>query len=323
MDASNQNEPGQRQSLGERAPDTEPLERILWQGLQLDIPRSWEMVRYGLAYARGLCAFADPYRERLLFAWQRDCEQPEFGRLISDLAASARAAADDDDRASVAIETPDLPEGWHGLVIADGHETRTRAARYFEPQRILVEITIFWPDVRDTETEYRVFDGMDVAESGPWRSWRAFGIAADVPEALFLQDLRCLPADVTLTFGRHKRRHPRLTVRRMGFVDIWLKGPLEDWLAGQLKGWRIRSRETRPSSAGHAVCWMTASRHRPAPAGLLGLRLRRRDAAVLCPAEQRVYHVSIVDGRRSSRTPGLACSCGALLKPTDTGEGPA
>ena len=288
--------------------------RVVWQDVELRLPRSWDMVRFGLHYGRGVCTFADPFAERLQVSWQRDTPPPDFERLLSDLHAAERTGgARGDADADVRTETLAMGDGWHGLVVERGGGVTTRAARYDASCRALMEAVLFWERERRADIEANLLHHLQFSPAAERRTWQAFGISADVPAGLALADCRCLPADVTLAF--RERRSPRsASIRRMGFVTVWLKDPLQDWLRMTVPGpCRVLSALTRATGAGHELAILETRRRGRLSRPLVGRKPSRFDYAAVCSAEQRLYHV--VEVRPPSQPPliRLSCACGPIL----------
>ena len=294
---------------------------VVWQGIGVRLPSSWEMVRYGMHNARGVCTFMDELRERLQLSWQRDTDCPDFERLLSDLRAREMLPAGSDDGSPPEVRFEALPADtpWGGVVIVKDGETTTRAARYFEEARTLVEVALFWEDVRDIETEAELLQGVRLEAPSPCRRWLAFGIRAALPAKMQLAECRCLPGSAQLVF--HGRAAlPSVTMRRLAFPSVWLKHSLADWLAGQLPGQsRILDRSVATPPAGHVLETIRSRHGRGRFGRLFGAMVARSDYACLCPAEQRVYHVAAEAasgiGRATPLLPpvSLGCRCGQLL----------
>lgn len=294
--------------------DEQDDRRVVWQDVEARLPSNWELVRFGRHYGRGACTFADPYGERLQVSWQRDTSAPDFARLLSDIRSGAQVdAAGDAAGPELPIEELTSGEGWQGLVIHRAGHITTRAVRYDASNRALMEVAVQWGDERDAGAEARVLHGLCFLSPADRRPWIAFGISAELPATLPLSECRCLPADVTLGF-RGKRKLPAVSIRRMGFVALWLKEPLRDWLGKTVPGpYRVLGDQARTTDAGHALVTLETRRRGRLTRPLLGPKASRFDYAVVCPEEQRLYHV--VEERTANQPPlvRLSCTCGRLL----------
>jgi hypothetical protein len=288
---------------------------VVWQDINLRLPRSWELVRYGLNYNRGACTFSDELHERLQISWQRDTDCPDFGRLLSDLQSKERAAHAAGPNGQSNVEFLPLPAitDWHGVVIMQGGGTVTRAACYFAEQRTLVETAVFWQSERDVHAEHAILSNTRVAERSSRRKWQALGICAEVAAEMDMVSCRCLPG-VTQWCFRGKKTFPSVTIDRIGFSSVWLKEPLRDWLQKRIpERSRVLRRETRETRAGHPMENVVSTRSRGHFGFLVGARVTRSDYACVCPDEQRVYHVVTETTGKDSDLLKIRCPCGDLL----------
>ncbi|MBN1669711.1 MAG: hypothetical protein JXR37_01680 [Kiritimatiellae bacterium] len=289
----------------------------VWQDILLKTPGNWEMLRYSLTYAGGTCTFSDELEERLQISWQRTAPCPDLERLFSDLRARETTARQADGEANPPPpHFGDLPAAgaWHGFAVSRAGRRTTRAARYFGAAETLVEAAVFSRDADAPDVERGVLASVEALTPKGRRRWEAFGIRAEVPVDLPLAECRCLPADVTLTF-RQGDRPPSIVIRRRGFSSVWLAIPLEQWLQEQIPAeFRQTQVDTVESESGHEVVRIAGTRRRRDPLGLLtGGRIRRRDYACHCAAEQRVYHVTTERPDTLDAGLRLRCSCGVIL----------
>lgn len=288
---------------------------VVWQDISLRLPRSWELVRYGLNYNRGACTFSDELHERLQLSWDRGMDCPDFGRLLSDLQSREHAAHAPGSNGHREVDFLPLPAiaDWHGVVIMQGGRTVTRAACYFAEGRTLVETAVFWQGQRDVHLERAMLANIRVAERGARRKWEALGICAEVPGEMDMVSCRCLPGDTRWCF-RGKKTFPLVTIDRIGFSSVWLKEPLRDWLQKRIpKRSSVLRRGTRQTGAGHPLEYLASTRSRGSLGFLVGARVTRNDYACVCPGEQRVYHVVTETTGNDSVLLKIRCSCGELL----------
>ena len=297
--------------------DPTDYRRTVWQGIEVHLPAAWELIRYGSDYRRGVCLFADEFAERFQLAWQREMDRPDLDRLMSDIKAKelTTPTAEGGGLAPTCALWPAFGP-WRGVTARQGDAVRTRAVCYRAEERLLLETAAFWNRTPEIETEHAILGSIRVHAREDWRPWEAFGIRAEVSTALGLTACRCVPADAELTF-RGPRPRPWASVRRMGFVRAWLREPVADWLKAKLpEGWKLLSADASEIAAGHPSARMTAAARR----GLLGLaasgHARRQELAVLCPSEQRLYHViQEFDQDPAPALLKISCACGKSLLP--------
>jgi hypothetical protein len=287
-------------------------ERVVWQDIELDVPRSWEMLRQGLRFDRGLSVFWDRSEERLQLAWQREAAAPDFGRLLSDLKArelAAHAANPDETPKPEWIPLPVL-RPWHGVVIRQGDRLTTRAACYVPDMRTMIEVGICWGTDRRPDLEAGLLSGIRALPPQAIRTWRAMGLHAQVPAELPLTACHPLPGGVVWVFQDRQGRR-MASVERLAFPGIRLQASLSDWLLQQRPP-RFKadgrsfatSRSPHPFEVAASTCWFS---HHPA-----AWRVRRCDAACVCPAEARVYHWWSQASRGPLPEVAVACACGPL-----------
>ena len=307
--------------------DAQPAEcdnQVVWQDLAIRMPAAWEMSRYGLRYERGLCVFADEFRDRLHLAWQRAVDGPDVERLLSDLKAREQAAPPANSSGSQAPAFVSLPAigAWHGLTISRGDDVTTRAVCNIAPHRLLIEATLLWERAWDKQLEREILASMHMRDTSAWRRWQAFGICAEIPAELALTECRCLPGDVQWSF-QSQGRYPSVSVRRLGFVRAWLKQPLNRWLEQQIPpgATKVRQGALHPL-ASHEVATIASRRRREGLGLLTGARIHRHDWAALCPREQRLYHVATESRDEAPELVRLACACGSLLPGMTQGGDP-
>jgi hypothetical protein len=287
-------------------------ERVIWQDIELEVPHSWEMLRQGLLYDRGLSVFWDRAEERLQLAWQRKAEPPDFGRLLSDLKAresAAHAAHPDTTPKPEWIPLPAVP-AWHGIVLRQGDRLTTRAARYDPAGRTLLEVGICWGTAREPDLEAQLLSGVRLHPPQARRTWRAMGLHAQIPWDLNLTACHSLPGGVVWTF-QDRRGRRTASVQRLAFPDVRLQSSLRDWLLKQLPPrFNAGRQQAATTPAPHpfeivdSTCWLC---HTPA-----AWRVRRCDAACICSAEARIYHWSTQACRGPLPTVELTCACGPL-----------
>jgi hypothetical protein len=180
--------------------------------------------------------------------------------------------------------------------------TFMHAARFFAPQRWLVEATIVWPKRRNEAVEREIFASIRAEPPDqPLRHWRAMGV-----DVLVGRDLDLLSSDtkvgrVSWTFGApKKKRLPQLVVERLAMVEHWLsaEGGIEEWMVNSLPE---KSKVVEKSSItfnAHPARRLLSEKGIGTLPTLRGLRQRRLDIAWLCPTDGRLYHLACTQTRR-------------------------
>lgn len=289
----------------------------IWQDIELTLPAAWEMTQYGSRYQGGAATFTDEFENRFHLAWQRQQDRPDLRRIFSDMQAAEtlKNVTEEDPAKHIQAQPMPEPAGWAGLVLKQDGRTTLRAARYFNNEETLLELTLFWTGKRRKTHEQQILQSVHVHKPDTWRRWHAFGICAEVPVETELNECRCLPGDTQWHFA-HPKGLPGVRIRRMAFPDIWLRTSLARWLRTQIPDRsHIENHATLATPARHPLEFLHSSRPDGRLGRLTGKRLHQYDFACLCNREQRVYHVRIeaTTPPHPSQLIRLRCECGTLL----------
>ena len=283
----------------------------IWRHFRLELPDDWEMLQFSRESEAGRCGFADRYQFRLEFYWRRTDGPPDVERMTSDCLAKRRLDGSMPEATLVRVGA------WEGIAGRDGRLFVGRFGRYFDPERCLVEIVFLWPESRDSELEERVLASVGVEPAGPdgLRRWKAFGLDLWATDGLPLLGCRVEPAHASLTFagGAPERREQ---FGRFGMVSEWLHGTTREWLRRQSLGSVELEAESSQSVSGHAIETLRGLRRPRGLGRFVGRGVACEAAAWVCPADGRLYHVSLLgpEGKAGAPLAGqrLTC-CEALL----------
>lgn len=288
------------------------LQLWVWRHLRIELPEDWEMLQFSRKLGAGRCAFADRYQFRAEVSWQATSGPPDLDRLVSDYQAKLRLDATTES-ASPTRRTVSAPEGrtpaggarigdWRGL---RGHESglfTSRFSRYLRGEGCLIEVVLLWPEGIDKKLEAGILGSIrpEPECAGGMRRWRAFGLDLLAASGLALHECEVAPAMARLSF-RSERGERQETFARLGMVSDWLRGSVRDWLARQTPG-DVRATEPSAVEVGrHAVEVLRGTR-KP---GLARKASPYEAAAWLCPADGRLYYVSLTGAEAGGGT-GLA-----------------
>jgi hypothetical protein len=163
-----------------------------------------------------------------------------------------------------------------------------------------VEASLVWPTGRDEDPEGVILASIRPLETGAEvRPWQAAGISLTLNSEFELQDADTQVGRVRWTFARGGKLGPWLTVERLAMPEMWLTGPLGDWMVRDLPpGHHVVRQESRTINV-HDGQQVLSQRRLGAVYRLRGLEDVRLTAAWLCPAEGRVYRVSLGEMRRN------------------------
>ena len=260
-------------------------------------PAAWELAGASGPTEEKRCTFADREFQRLEVLWRELPAMPKVDLLLEKHRKAAQ------DQKAACRDLAGLPEGWQGFYQEQRQEPHAnrgvvvRAARGFDaPEgqaKVLAEATLVWPDGRQADLERRILEGIAPAPQGATRLWRAMGLEVELARAFDLAQMQAPVGKVEWTFDAEGgETGVKITVARLAMPRYWLDGPLRDWLAAQAPLTAEALRQEACDVNGHR--------------GELALRVQRPDwlwrwrrgrpyrldVAWLCPAEERVYHIT-------------------------------
>jgi len=258
------------------------------------VPDDWELLQFSMDPARGSLYFADRYRYRFQLSWSRLAGIPDFDRMLADYRESLK----EDQGLTQPVEV--VHGAWRGLAGVQDKDRIVRFGRYFPGRSLLLEAVWIDPGLEEKALCPAMLDALGVRDSAEQPAvWQCFGMRLQVPPALTLQECTVQPANARMVFGDDARR-ARVVFSRLGMLDFWLRGEVEDWLRTRAPGKALRWDAVPVRQASHrgvkvrAVC-------RPGSAVL------RRQAwaaeAWKCPEDGRLYAVA-----REGRTRGTGGS---------------
>ncbi|MDA0321413.1 MAG: PqqD family protein [Verrucomicrobia bacterium] len=264
---------------------------VIWRHFRIEVPSSWEMLRYSRKMEGGRCSFADRYQIRLEMNWRRVPGAPDTARMLSDYESRLTEQGVEELERIQQLE-------WEGFVGREDNQTVSRFGCYFALESCLLEIVCRWPAARNQEVERRIVASVaEVPAQDGTRRWRAFGMDLAVPEGLELHDCRQQAARAEFSF-RAARGVDEYRFMRLGMVPTWLDRPVRTWLTTQVPpGVQIDEEKARTVD-GDEIAQVTGRAKR----WCRGLRLRRpvyEARAGVDRSDARLYFVS-----RQGATPG-------------------
>ncbi len=282
------------------------LELTSWRGILVNHPAGWELsVASGLDEP-GRVSFADRLFTRLDVTWRPLTYVPNLDLMIEKYRQRKTSRKDE-----VTFKPlQGLGEEWRGVIRQAGEGTTAQAgkgtavhaARFFAPQRWLVEATIVWPQRRNQAVEREILTSIRAQPpEEPLRHWRALGMDVRVGRDLDLLISDPMVGRVTWTFGTpKKKRSPQLVVERLAMVEHWLsaKGGLEEWLAKSLPEKSSVVEKSSITFNAHPAQRLLSEKGIGTLPTLRGLRQRRLDIGWVCPVDGRLYHVAVMQARR-------------------------
>lgn len=273
--------------MRQRDPGTFDL--TVWNRFRIELPIDWELLRFTRNPETGSCGWADRRQFRAELSWRRVPGPPDFERMIGDYIAR--------------LQEEEKLEGdpkrrrlgaWRGFEVRSLGQQTARFGRFFESDKLLAEIVLFWPAGADATAQQRIVESIRREESREDNlvRWRSFGLDLRVPEGMALAGCSAMPAHAVMRFERSGGRQYYLFERR-GMVSKWLDDGVETWLRKQVGAALVDPRESAAVLSGHTV--HTVRGRVPRPPLRLWERVRQRHtAAWICPEDGRLYSVSLV-----------------------------
>ena len=268
----------------------------IWRQISIEMPADWEMLQFSTEYARGRCAFADRHQFRAELSWKVVLGETDYDRMVGDYLQRLESEK------KIESASRFQKGGWHGFAGKSGKGESTRLGKYLPGIKCLAELVIIWPDRRDIELEEHIIkSGHEVqADVKKAQIWRCFGMEIQAPAGAALAGCTVLPARAELNFSNPKSGDSYV-FQRLGMVDTWFDGNMEQWLrsaVGPIRDERIAVRNFGAKN----ITYIEGS-FKPE-----GLHLRRgqlKAAAWISPSDHRLY-ASICKRRRPANDPGLA-----------------
>jgi hypothetical protein len=288
------------------------MQSTVWSNLQVAHPADWALALLSPPGPRGRLSFVDRYVQRM------DVHYRPLARPIDpNLVISQHRP-----RKSGRVKARDLkrcPPLWAGLELRDESGLTVHAARCFAEARMMVEVTILWPDKptralpRNRALEEQILTRLEpLDDSALARTWRAFGLDVRMPRPLTLTDWRAQAGLVRFDFEPPRWQSPDISIHRYALPET-IGDDLEAWLRRQLPR-RAEVRAVRPWSCNtHPAAEIISAEPHIAPLlRKLVAPWMLRDMAWICPDSQRLYHLRLQARQRSEELPlpaGLAVHC--------------
>lgn len=210
----------------------------IWQGLRLEVPAEWEILRFRKDHAAGFLLWAGRYGYRFQLSWQRGSSARDADEVCADFIGKARLDG-------VAGKTRRLAgRRWAGVETRHPDRREWRFFQLLTPGRCLLEAVFVDADQEEPAQVDSILGSIGAAEPGLDGAlpWRVFGMDLEVPKGFPVARCDILPASATLVFREGGEQPLELTFSRVGMVPHWLKGNLQGWWDARWKdrGSRIR-----------------------------------------------------------------------------------
>ncbi|NJL30463.1 MAG: hypothetical protein HC898_01890 [Phycisphaerales bacterium] len=176
---------------------------------------------------------------------------------------------------------------WHALRRSRADQHLTRAVRFDETDRRLVELALPWPHGPQSDLELELLQSFRLeAPNQQGLRWCAWGMRVQVPQGWKLHSAGIEPGSAHMRFTQGRAES---LVRRLGAIDTWFHGHLDEFLTQQVSDSSISPRVTEVNK--HPACEMETIEPGTRWQRWTGRLRARHDLAWLCPSDHAVYHV--------------------------------
>ncbi len=285
------------------------LEQTCWRGVQVEHPADWELSRASGLGKPGKLVFSDRFYQRITVTWKSMKYLPDTEMVLKPHRLTKKG--EDIEVANL----QDAPEPWKGVVRGAPEHTITHAGRFYKDRRLLVEVTFAWPGERDCELEREIIASIDLQpqpQEDETRQWRASGMDLDIDRDYELQSSSTKVGRVKWTFKKDPDAKRSVVVERFAMPDTWLKGSVRDWLVRELPLGFKPIRQDFHSVNRHSGEFLVSHKKAGFIASLCGKAEVSSSTAWICPAENRLYRVTVCDVTTDIELPwpdGLEVRC--------------
>jgi len=252
------------------------------------------MLRFSRRKSDGTCAFADRYQFRFELRWRTVEGQPDLDRMFSDYMARLKDEGSMPDAQGISVA------GCRGIQGRAGDTLTTQFTTYFPGPSCLVEPIFSWPCQIDRALQHQILSSLAMDPAwcdGQFTRWRALGMDLTATGEYSLTTCNVQPAAVRVLFTRHADGSgPSEQFQRLGMLDHWLRGSVEQWLLeqplGNMKNVKVES-TARHNVAGHEVITVHGTHAARRMGGFLKRTCPYQAAAWTCPEDGRLYSISL------------------------------
>ncbi|MBI5723374.1 MAG: hypothetical protein HZA50_05405 [Planctomycetes bacterium] len=263
------------------------MQTTCWRGMRLEHPSAWELTTVGGEKQPGRCIFSDRRYQRLQVLWREVKYVPELTSIMEKHRRDAKAA----DKLTV---LKDAPEPWQGVVRKAESGWVVNAGRFFRQNRWLVEAMFVWPGARDVNLENRILASITPADDqDEVMAWQAMGLDVSVPKEYELEDCSLQVGRIRWKFASPHKKAPMIAVERLAMAGSWLKSSPGDWLDAELPIRDKRLFRGQDRAFAHPADWIVSRGRAGRLAALARLKRINLDLAWICPAEDRLYHITV------------------------------
>ncbi len=281
------------------------MQEWIWRDFRFELPNDWEMLQFSKERAAGNCTFADRHQFRLELSWKEVPAAPDYERMISDYLQRLK------DEQSLEAPEAISHRSWQGFAARFDDTQTARFGRYFEPAGRLLELVFFWPKDFQRQLTKEILDSFRHLNQEAAQHWRAFGLDLHATGGLALDSCEVKPALAQMTFSENGGAGRIESFQRLGMVNTWLTGTVQEWLKGKAPQ-DINEVEYRSRDVGDHHLELAAGTVPPLKFPKVGrAAFSYRAAAWICPADGRLYSASEIAPakNRNDRLAGKRLIC--------------
>lgn len=199
---------------------------LAWHHLELDIPNTWEVIRFSKKTDDGQIVLSDRFGETMHIFWKKIKEAPSIERRITELveANSPDKEAPPDIRSKIKEISK-----WQ-VYFHSNKKFPVFAGRYLEDKKILLNITLPPHKKHDPRKAIEPILASYSPNDKEEKCWAMSGINVTLPTEYFIEGVELLPACQRMSFETKKEF--RLVVYRYGMMSRHLANQtLESFMA--------------------------------------------------------------------------------------------
>ncbi len=260
---------------------------LAWMGMRWRVPRDWEVLHHSTDPVRGRLILVDRRRQRMQLSWARLDSRPDIEQAIAD--HRSRDMTEDPE-----VEMTDLlrPHGWLGYTRFAEKGALSRFTRYEPALEYWIDLIVSHPARHDPNLDEALAAGFEARTPGPDRPqhWRAFGLDVQTPPEWKLSSTAVNAGDVTLRFAE-KDGPSEVVVRRLGMIDAWFLGDVQQWLRHHI-GVMVEAEFTTVRRGNESAVKATSREPGTRWRRILGKLRIRRDMAWVCDTAKSLICVT-------------------------------
>ncbi len=279
---------------------------IAWDGLELRLPRDWEISRHSLPGKSGGLTVVDRRRQRLELTWRHCDREPDVRRSCNDLRERLGGRG-----GSSETRRLDSVPGWLGFWHReDQRRTVAHALSWQKTGGRLLQIAIIALE-DDRIAKRRLAEEIlrncrDTGGNDRPKRWKAFGVDCITPPGWRLVETSIKPMNVMLRFEHFPAagNNPdgrEAEIYRVGMADTWFNGDARAYLQGRQPS--LDFKFGHDICCGHPAVTAQAENESRRLWRWFGRRRLRRELIWHCEQSNAIFRVGIICQPNDKLTP--------------------